>query len=1607
MKKVKSKYRRSICALLSVLLLVTLLPMGVFADADETQPSVSIRVESASAAPGATVVIPVYVENNPGILGARLAFEFDDGLTLTKAERGEAFDTLTMTKPGRFVSPCQFLWDGQEIAEEDVKDGVILTLTFEVSPEASSGDRLGIRISYTAGDIVDADLQPLDVDMVSGTISVIDYIPGDVNMDQVIGTTDVIALRRHLAGGYDLDISLPASDVNADALVNPTDVVLLRRYLAGGYDIELQPSPLAGVKVCQHELEAIPFKAATASEPGNIAYWVCSLCGKYFSDESGKNVISPSDVIIKPSGELESGEHRIYYDIANGDSYVAKLLTDGAITNPNPDKFSEGSSLTLKSLTVSAEEYGYKFSGWYDAADGGERVYRINKGTTDDVTVYARWTKNEYDITYKVYMTPLGDITDERYLHYTPDKGLQNLPNPEINNYVFMGWSTDDGELIDSIPVGTTGDITLNANWISKRNMTKAVKRLADPIILEDSDEGVIYFAYELGTIENVPLSDAVWTIQSVAGLAQQESRSFTSSISAERAQTIGKTISSSTVDSSTWSLSKDWNESTTVDEEWAQQHETTVEKAKEEITTSTDSLVITTGQSGTQTNSKTDGTTAVTSNSTDEKKGSSKELNVHVGGSYTSSLEYGGSLGNEAVGFSAKKSSSFTLEAAVDANYKRFSETNEHVGTENTTVETKVSSDSSSWNNSSTASSTKSASESSKVSHALSDIVSKSQKYGSSYSSGGQNSEAQEFSKTSSDSTNTSSTLTYFDSETTTRTSTYSTDGKSEGCYRLVLAGKIHVFGVVGYDIASRSYFTYTYNILDDKTYDFLDYSTDLQFNDNETGVLPFDIPYDVYEYVTGCVAQTEGLHFRVDTKSKTATVSGYDGEYEDVIVPSYISSGGAAYKVTAIAPGAFADTSVPIRAVVLSEYIDEIPDSAFLNCTELEEVSGFFTRIGSSAFEGCASLEGFIVPSAVTYIGENAFRNAGGIIVNASSAEVARAAVASGANKLVLDISAIKDADGLSLSVPEMELFELRGGRRSYNGLHLSSAALSTVLTQLSITGSDRIPLEIASQSLTLDTVSVDSSSYALMLSAAAPEIILKRDNYLVSEAGKAMVCGNPSFRSAYEDSTDGQLEVDGDIYACISDSRKTELEALRFLTVVSPHEIRIISEEEFSRYMQGSYTLTFDAQGGETSVGSKAVWFNTEVGELPTPTKHDYVFLGWFTSVEGGDVITSETAYTFTGDVTLYAHWALDAYTLTFDPGEGSCTETQRTVSYNTPLGKLPTPTRTGFVFSGWYTKPSGGDRATESSAFSGIDSITLYAVWAPEQYVVTWGVGTGYEIRVSRTSSPCAGASIGALERSAAIYYGDTLSISYAAATGYTVTSNGKTEITVSGNVDTRDIYASAQPNKYTYSIHYVSTNGTDLGWDSSTNVFGTTNTFSPPAKSGYDTPPNQDILWDQTSKTVTFTYAPSYVNSSTRTGTASKYVSGSNPGITYSAVVEHRNRTANSVQLRVKWTSTIRAYSYTYYGQNFKATTNAANTGTVKVASFGTWGNSSSSARSASGTSDWINASVNTTNATSVSLSIYYWQTNSNGTDMAKYNGTDSVSETWQIFIPAY
>ena len=100
----------------------------------------------------------------------------------------------------------------------------------------------------------------------------------------------------------------------------------------------------------------------------------------------------------------------------------------------------------------------------------------------------------------------------------------------------------------------------------------------------------------------------------------------------------------------------------------------------------------------------------------------------------------------------------------------------------------------------------------------------------------------------------------------------------------------------------------------------------------------------------------------------------------YGDLVIPATVlqkqgKKKPKTFKVTAIAPDAFRGKA--ITSITLPDWVQEIPDSMFLDCIALERVafSDSVTHIGKSAFENCSMLREITVPEEITTIEDRTF--------------------------------------------------------------------------------------------------------------------------------------------------------------------------------------------------------------------------------------------------------------------------------------------------------------------------------------------------------------------------------------------------------------------------------------------------------------------------------------------------------------------------------------------------------------------------------------------------------------------------------------------------------
>ena len=164
-------------------------------------------------------------------------------------------------------------------------------------------------------------------------------------------------------------------------------------------------------------------------------------------------------------------------------------------------------------------------------------------------------------------------------------------------------------------------------------------------------------------------------------------------------------------------------------------------------------------------------------------------------------------------------------------------------------------------------------------------------------------------------------------------------------------------------------------------------------------------------------------------------------------------------------------------------------------------------------------------------------------------------------------------------------------------------------------------------------------------------------------------------------------------------------------------------------YAAWKADTYTVSFNANGGTCPTASKEVNFNSAYGTLPIPTRTGYGFDGWFTSAQGGSAVNADTVISTAGNHTLYAHWSANAYTVNFDANGGTCSDSSKSVTYDSAYGTLPIPTRTGYGFDGWFTSAQGGSAVNADTVMSTASNHTLYAHWIANTHTVSFDANGG--------------------------------------------------------------------------------------------------------------------------------------------------------------------------------------------------------------------------------------------------------------------------------------
>jgi uncharacterized repeat protein (TIGR02543 family) len=161
--------------------------------------------------------------------------------------------------------------------------------------------------------------------------------------------------------------------------------------------------------------------------------------------------------------------------------------------------------------------------------------------------------------------------------------------------------------------------------------------------------------------------------------------------------------------------------------------------------------------------------------------------------------------------------------------------------------------------------------------------------------------------------------------------------------------------------------------------------------------------------------------------------------------------------------------------------------------------------------------------------------------------------------------------------------------------------------------------------------------------------------------------------------------------------------------------------------ARWQQITHTISFDSRGG-TNHSPLTNLLSGNTITLPTPTKENYIFNGWFSAiVDGVKYGDGGSEYPVTTGLTMYAQWTR-VYRITFNSHGG--TSAENITARADTIVTLPTPSRTNFHFVGWFSAQNGGERfGNAAGEHLLVASATMHARWTQNTRTITFNTHGG--------------------------------------------------------------------------------------------------------------------------------------------------------------------------------------------------------------------------------------------------------------------------------------
>ena len=268
-----------------------------------------------------------------------------------------------------------------------------------------------------------------------GTVEEVEFTVEDDSL-----TEPVVPAKVGYTGKWE-DYDIVADDITVEAVYTP----IVYNITYGG---------LEDGEHSNTEEYTIESATITLQDASRVGY---DFVGWYDGEQEVTEITQGSHGDITLTAKWEAIVYNVIYeyddtigDVAEGDSLKESYTIE--------DDFD---FVTLECFTE-----GYHFDGWYTQKDlgTGEQVTGIDLGTIGDITVYAHWGLEVYDITY----VGADGVTSTNPVNYTIESETFTISDLTKVGYTFDGWFEDEACEVaadTTVETGSTGDLVFYASW--------------------------------------------------------------------------------------------------------------------------------------------------------------------------------------------------------------------------------------------------------------------------------------------------------------------------------------------------------------------------------------------------------------------------------------------------------------------------------------------------------------------------------------------------------------------------------------------------------------------------------------------------------------------------------------------------------------------------------------------------------------------------------------------------------------------------------------------------------------------------------------------------------------------------------------------------------------------------------------------------------------------------------------------------------------------------------------------------------------------------------------------------------------------------------------